>query len=282
MHGLIAWLGKKSPEEIAGGRGWDASVFRAARKHGEGLGYNVEYFWLNDPKVSLRRLEQILLSRGVQGVVVATQTYSRGRVKLNLDRYSAVAIGRTLHSPKIDQVSPDHFYAVVSCYRHLYGQGYRRIGLAISKRFDERSLGLWYAGFLLEQVRKKASPAIPILDCPQDDAKTTQQWINRWKPDCIITAIEETPPVTLPLADMIRSFGIDIPGSMAVTLVNLTESATLSEFSGIKEPVEELGTDAIDILARRINYNTRGVPEHRVVSCVEGSWREGLTSPPKK
>lgn len=274
---LIAWLGRHSPLEMRTSCTWDLNVLHAAQACGEELGYKVEYFWFHDPKLPLRRLEQILTARNVLGIVLDTQPYSHGRLPMKLDRFSVVAIGRTLHSPKVDQIAPDQFQAAVRCYRQLIRRGYRRIGMAISKTFNERSLGQWYAGYLLEQLRKKANPVIPILSCAESDERATSQWIQQWQPDAMITAIEDIPATERHRIDILRRLGKRVPEDIGVAFVNITESVPMTNFSGIEESLVGIGCGAIDILARSICNNLRGIPEARMVSLIEGKWRDGGT-----
>lgn len=275
---LIAWLGRYPAARMADPAAWVARVFQAAKSRGEELGYKVDYFWMGDPKVPSRRLQQILETRGVQGVVLDTQTRSHGHLRFSVDRCSVVAIGRTLHFPKVDQISPDHFCALVTCYRKLLRMGYRRIGLAVSRSFNERSMGHWHAAYLLEQVRKKAFPAIPILTSAEEDKASLGKWLARWKPDCIITAIEEPHSGKPNRADCLRELEVDVPGEIGLAIINnIAESEEMPPFSGIIEPLREIGEAALNVLVSRIRHNLRGVPEARTVSLIEGKWHDGRT-----
>lgn len=274
LGSLIAWLGRQPPACM---NDWDANVFRAAQKRGEDLGYKVDYFWINDPEIPIRRLEQILDARGVLGIVLGTQSRSHGHLRFSIKQCSAVAIGRTLHFPRIDQVAPDHFMALVTCYRKLLRLGYRRIGLAVSRAVNERSMGHWHAAYLLEQIRKKASPVLPILSNAEKDKRSLEKWLKKWKPDCVITALEDPFSGQRNRADQLEEFGQEIPSDIGLAVVNITETAHLSRFSGIVEPLSGIGVAAIDILVGRIRHNLRGIPEARTVSLIEGKWRDGET-----
>ncbi len=274
---VIAWLGRHAPSKVAE-IPWATEVFNAAQTRGEELGYKVDYFWLNDPQLPLQRLEQILVARNVLGVVLDAQKNTYSHSHLIMSRYSAVAIGRTLHAPKIDQISPDHFHSVTTSYQELHRKGYRRIGLAISKEYNERSLGQWHAGYLMEQTIKQASPLIPILDCKADNSKVLAKWLSDWKPDSIITASETDGTEHILRAETLAKLGYKIPDDIAIALVNITEKISKHDFSGVQEPISSIGEGVIDILVRRICQNSRGVPRARMVSLIEGIWHAGKTT----
>lgn len=279
---LLAWLGKRHPRLMNDSCSWDACIFRAARERAEKLGYQLDYFWINDPKIPRRRLETILHSRNAVGLILGTQVRAYGHTPLKIDRYSVVAIGKTLYSPKVDQISPDHFASIITCYRKLWKLGYRRIGLAISKPFASRAHGQWYAGYLLEQMRKDSAPVLPILECPEDDDASLRRWLKRWTPDCIITALEESSQGVVHRAMALRRMGKKIPEDIGFALLNMDETQRTDIYSGIVEPISSIGAGAIDILTRRVIHNQRGIPESRIISIIEGKWSNGLTLKPQR
>lgn len=278
---VIAWLGKYPTERMSDQSIWDARILRAAKQRGEELGYKVEYFWLHNPECPIQRLQKMLFARGVLGVVFDTQLRPYAHLKLSMELFCAVSIGRTLHSPRLDQVSPDQFGAVVKCYRRLFGCGCRRIGLAISRSFGERSLGNWYAGYLLEQNRKAARPYIPILDCAEADEKSLAKWIKAWQPDGLITAREKPAPHEPLRLNLLKKLGKVIPEDISVALVNLGETDSTDAFGGIEEAESTTGIAAIDLLVSRMRHNLRGIPELRMVSLLEGKWRDGKSIAPR-
>ncbi|HSI82791.1 MAG: LacI family DNA-binding transcriptional regulator [Candidatus Methylacidiphilales bacterium] len=279
---VIAWLGKYQSPDTARLPVWDSTVYRAAHQRARTLGYNLDYFWVNDPALSSRRLAKILSARNVAGLILDTQNRAYGRVMINCRDYPAVAIGRTVYSPRVDQVSPDHFTMMVTCYRRLLGLGYRRIGLAITERFAQRSHGQWYGGFLVEQARKHGpGPAIPILSAPDDDDDLFREWVKKWSPDCIITALESSVR-GLRYASSLAKLGLRIPQDIGLVVLNLYETGVLSHYTGMEEPLGSLGAGAVNILARRIGHNERGEPEARMVCLIEGKWVPGNTTVRKR
>lgn len=275
---LIAWLGRNPIYRMEEPHVWDASIFRAAKKRGEELGYKVDYFWINDPDLPVGRLEKILDTRGVQGIVLDKQARPHGHMRFRMERASIVAIGRSLHSPRVDQVGPDHFMALITCYRKLLSLGYRRIGLAVSQKFNERSMGHWQAAYMLEHLRKKNLPTLPIYSRYDMDKKAFAAWLRKAKPDCVITTLESYPYERRQnRAEQIEELGFQIPDDIGVAVLNLTESPSLSRFSGIVEPLEEIGVASINVLVSLIRHNLRGIPKSRIVSLIEGKWRNGQT-----
>lgn len=275
---LIAWLGRHPIDRREEPFIWDGSIFRAAKKRAEDLGYRVDYLWIDDPELPVSRLESLLEARGVQGVVLDKQASPHSRLSLKIDSPSIVAIGRSLHTPRVDQIGPDHFMALVTCYRRLLSMGYRRIGLAVSQAFNERSLGNWHAAYMLECSRKSQLPAIPIFSRSDLDKNAFADWLLEGKPDCVITALESYPyEGRQNRAEQMEELGLRIPEDIGVAVLNLTDSPALSRFSGIVEPLQEIGVASINSLVSLIRNNLRGIPRERNVSLIEGRWRDGCT-----
>lgn len=271
---VIAWLGRLPAASItARVNEWETTVFQAAETRALQLGYRLEYFWMNDPSISLLALDRVLWSRGIAGLIIGSQNRPHSRIHFNMNRWCAVTVSKTLYSPRIDQVSADHSQEIRYCYRKLLSCGYRRIGLVLSHFYDEKSYTNWRGGYLIEQSRLRESARIPVLICMEEDADSHKVWLKKYTPDCLITAFEGTDK----RFKVIKKLGYRVPRDLGVAFLNLRTSPIAETYSGVEEPNEEIGFRAIDLLVSRVRNNQPGVPACRMAHLLEGSWKEGKT-----
>ncbi|PAW78130.1 MAG: hypothetical protein B9S32_08010 [Verrucomicrobia bacterium Tous-C9LFEB] len=271
---VLAWLGNSIAPPLSRRQpDWEAIVFVAARNRAAMLGYGLEYFSLHEPKRSLGVLDRILWSRGVGGLVIGPQPRPHARILLDIARWCAVTVSKTLYTPKVDQISVDHGHEISTCYRKLRGRGYRRIGLVLSHTFDEKTYGLWRGGYLVEQSRRHVRNPIPVLVCSDSDNKTLVKWMERHRPDSVITAFEGNRR----RLDALRTAHYRVPHDVGLAFLNLGSSSICNSFSGMEEPNDEIGHCAIDVLVSRIRNNQRGLPNRRIVHLLEGIWKDGNT-----
>src|SRR5437868_6773833 len=124
--------------------------FTGAATKAEQHGYRLEEFWLDEPGMTPRRLNQILLTRNIHGVLVAPLPEPQGCIGLDLENLAAVAFGYSLSQP-LHRVSNHQFRSMQLLMIKLRELGYRRPGLALSASLDGRVLHQWLGGFLIEQ-----------------------------------------------------------------------------------------------------------------------------------
>src|SRR5882724_7323098 len=63
------------------------------------LGYRLEEFWIRAPGMTPRRVQQIMESRGTEGIVVLNYPEAPAKLDLDLSAYASVVIGRALVQP---------------------------------------------------------------------------------------------------------------------------------------------------------------------------------------
>lgn len=269
FRGTIAWVTnfpkRHDWHNLASDRYYDGAVQQAAE-----LGYQLEEFWLHEPKMTAKRASQILFSRGIRGLLLAPQPHNRGHLSLRWEDFSVVSFGYSMVRPKVHLVAPAHFRAVVTCFRQLRALGHRKIGFYCEHSKDERNDRLWSSAFLSERELLPESREIPLLMPKVYAAPPLLQWYRRYRPTAIITTYQGSGPLK-----WLRDAKCRIPQEVSIAFLN-TEQTSLN-VAGINEHSAQIGIAAVNLLAGMLQRGERGLPEAPLRVLVEGVWADAPT-----
>jgi len=288
--------------------------YTAAKAAAARLGYRVETFRLFEPGRSAKRLRQILLARGIRGMLIDAPRYTLLDSGMDLSGFQCVSFMEAdpLH---VDVVGPDFFRDVMHIYLELWGKGYRRIGFLTFDSGSTSTLFARNAGFRHAQ-HHVCPPGNRISVLPLDtmcvhfrnfiwkgkepfeinrvgecDWLLAQDWkpflrtMKTWENDRAHQAIlkkwlEQNRPDALICEHMdtvswLADLGYSVPGDIAVAHTNLNED--VAGWSGIRRPDEELAAMAVQRIVEGINLGraSNGPP---VAVRLPGTWVEGRTT----
>lgn len=264
--------------------------YTAARRRAAELGYQIEHLWLGEDGLSPRRLDSVLLHRGISGVLFgASRASGEELTELDWSRLSAVCIGSHPLAPHLNQVTVDPVGAVRLALRHVLFAGYQRIGLVLSHRWDKLTDQVWSAAFQAEQYRSHLRDKLPILclQCPLEeqaladvsphdaanDAASLLRWHRQYRPEVVIGS---TPAVL----DHIRRSGFLVPGDFAYADLLLHEPGLAT--AGVRANCEKVGEIAVNMLTTQLQQNEFGLPEVTSVVSVGGTWQDGASLPARR
>lgn len=289
-------LGGRTPSVLAyitnaGGR-WDwknapahLEFFEGASGRAEQLGYTLEHFWLGEPGLSHERLSNILISRGINGVVLASQwAPSCTTVQFDWPHFSGARIDFSPRDSLLHCVTNDQRAIIQLAMRQVRAAGYRRIGFVMPDWWDECVDLAWSAGFLAEQAKLPAEDHIPILyyaraagaSSPPEPTPTTvpkkalEGWLRKFQPEVLISYA----PFVLP---QLEALGTRIPGDLAFVDIFLRKSD--SHTAGVRNNCTRVGEMAVELVDAQLQQNTFGLPKFQTATLVEGTWCDGDTLP---
>lgn len=243
--------------------------FLGARRRAQEMGFRVEEIWLGEPGMNVRTAERILKARGISAILVSPQREARGTLDLDWDRYSAVALGRSLESPKLHVVANSQFQSMVTLFRSLRSLGYQRIAFLFETNQDERVENRWLGGYLSAQYKySRPEDRIPPLLFNDDCSGFLRDWFQEARPDAIITG---DGALHLRLPEM----GIRVPDDVGVA--RPFSSGRESSVACIEEHSEEIGAAAVDFLASMTYRNERGIPDLPTNTLLPGCFKAGTT-----
>ena len=213
------------------------------------------------------QLQRVLVSRGIEGLVLMPlgQRCDLHR-RLDWDAFSTVSVTPSVTAPRFHGVMPHHFENILRACGELGRAGYRRIGLAITKEWDERVNHRWSGGIAWQNLFGGTSVVVPFVD-PQPGPNLTpatwSAWLVHERPDAVICESLDRAALSavvwaLPVADRPRIVTLNWPDPPAS--------------AGIDQQVERIGAVAIEVLAGMISRGEKGVPRLANTTMVDGVW----------
>jgi DNA-binding LacI/PurR family transcriptional regulator len=280
-HGVLAWINHwKDPRRLRQFKEFDL-CWRGASEAAVKFGYRVdEVRW--DLDCSPKRLEKILLARGIEGVLIPPHDNLLEWEDFDWNKFFVVRFGLSVPSPDSNVVTSDMFRATVMAIGKIHEYGRRRIGLTVNGEFNGRVGGNLLSGFFYAQKLLALKPALPPL-LTFLKSRTTEElsrqkaalgvWLKRQKPDALLVSDIEMP-------GMMRDLGYRIPQDIAVAGTTVLDIPGVD--AGIDQRAEAIGRTAVETLLKQMNVNERGVPRHPVRILVESRWQDGKSLPPKR
>lgn len=234
------------------------------------LGFSIEEFPLLTMGLSPQRLDHVLQSRGISGVILfpsgdRTQEFP----ELTFEKYSMVCAGHAMSKMTFHEVTSDYSHGMLTALSVLKNRGLQRIGFALpgNKTLDANLRYSLSSRFLSYQHDIPAKHRIPFLpDCNEGTApEVIMDWIRRYRPEVVLG-------VHHGLLRKIRSEGIRVPEELSYVDLSIQENIGQS---GIDQKTYQVGVETLNLLASQIFHNLRGVPEHPLLTLVKGLWVDG-------
>ncbi|HEY1791507.1 MAG TPA: LacI family DNA-binding transcriptional regulator [Opitutaceae bacterium] len=246
-----------------------------AKKRASELGFRLEYFSLRAPGMTDTRLANILVTRGIVGIVLSS--IIRAEVRFDWDKFTAVRIELHPYWPRFSTTAVDHVRAMIEAIHQALSLGYRRPGLVLEEDWSELAEDHWKMGFLWAQQRLEPGDRCPVYLYKPDWKRAGQgsdgqfeSWYMRYRPDVLIGPHGQ-------IEARSGTLGLNFPGDAAVIDPFLETPHPF--YAGIIHDFEEVGARAIENLAAALTRNQRGVPPVMVRSYVDGSWQPGPSCP---
>ncbi|MCF3651104.1 LacI family DNA-binding transcriptional regulator [Synoicihabitans lomoniglobus] len=264
------------------GQAFHPLVYAGARAAAEAHHHSIEVFQVGEQDLSPKRLNTIIHSRGITGVLLSTFTLQTQALELDLNELAAVKIESHHLCPHIDVVTNDQCQAARLAVRRLRALGYRRIGLATARDDESRLDDNFATGVIVEQAEMPESECVPPLhfertSLPEIGAKV-EAWVKANAVDVLITNWKEflgephnaqegswtIPCTSLRVGEDIAFASLDVP-------VNRPDVA------GIVQNHRLVGMRAMEQLSVLVRTFHRGPPEAPSATYVPGFWKDGTT-----
>ena len=279
IHSAMAWINHwEQPEQLRGAHREFNLYWQGASQAAKRFGYNLEEIrWAQN--YSAKRFEQILITRGIRGVLIPPHHAVPDWGDFDWNKFSIVRFGLSVPSPDSHLVTSDQQRAVMMALRRISGYGYRRICMTVSSDLDRGIGGNYSGGFYAAQKLLKLPGIISLLitdekafQCRFAETKETfRRWLDKTKPDALVTADPIVPQI-------LRELGYRIPRDIAVA----GTSVDVPVDTGIDQHSEAIGRMAVEMLVLQINLNECGEPADPSRILIESRWREGTSLPPIK
>ncbi len=253
-----------------GWKKYDSEKFSVMKAYAEEKGYNLEPWWLSNPALTPERVNEILWSRGITGIVIPNISRKffekhNGALPIEWDKFCVVEMGGGLRYPNVHQVLHDHYHGMFLTLDELEALGYQRIGFCVRSEDDLRTHHRWTAAYhVWLQLRKlKVEPLI----ASKLEATQVKAWIARNRLDAVIS----------PGKPDIKKWGITTPKKIGFASLHLWGRKTKS-VTGIDQEMDEASFAAIDLLTSQLSRKQKGLPPHPMHWLIPGHWVKGKTA----
>ncbi len=272
IRACLGWLNLwDRPEELRGYKEFD-QYWHGAKEAAERLGYNVEEFRWSHGK-SGRRLQTILETRGVRGLLIPPHRSDLNMPDFDWGRFSLIRFGASVSSLPVHTVTSDQSHCCRLAYERAVELGYLRIGYVTDSAFEKNTRGHFREGYLNAQEeqapRGRRLEVLMLGGNPRLHQQEMLAWLQAQKPDAIVTPYPQVRSLAVGL-------GVRIPQDLAVATTSVLDG---NFDAGADQNSHEIGRVAVSTLASLILENERGIPRYQRRILVEGRWVDGSSMP---
>lgn len=233
------------------------------------LGFKVEKFQVGQAGITVQRLDSILQSRGIHGVILLPAWADPDLSNLDWTRFAGIYTDYIIERPALHSVCSDQYRSLLGALQRTAKLGYRAPGLFLQRHQDERLQYRWGAAFRTFQETHPEIRQIPTLlqDGPvaKDDFV---KWFRRHKPDVVLGHNTQA-------IDWMESCGAELPathGFVCLNAINKTRPC-----AGLDQQPRLLGARATELLIAQLQRNETGIPEWPSTTTIPARWIDGPT-----
>lgn len=239
-----------------------------ARARAVELGFKLEEFLVDPTNLPIGRLDSILRSRGIHGVLLLPSWHAPDWTGLDWSHYAGVYTDYLIDSPPLHCVCCNHYRSMMALLAQLVARGYRRPGLFVEKGRDERTQHRFSSAFRTFQETRPDIESVPILVTPKRQRKEFETWFRRFKPDIVIGHFTD-------LIDWMEGCGAHVPRTHGFVSLNVLYRDR--PCAGLDQQPQELGKRAIELLIAQLQRNERGIPGWPTTTTIPARWVDGAT-----
>jgi DNA-binding LacI/PurR family transcriptional regulator len=267
FRGVLAAVDFNEPDRPDAGLRFHRELLSGAEARATELGFKVERFSVGHAGVSVQRLDSILQSRGIHGVILLPAWDEPDLSNLDWTRFAGIYTDYIIERPALHSVCSDHYRSMLAALQRLPGLGYRRPGLYLQQHQDERLQFRWGAAFRAFQENHPEIARIPPL-VERFSREEFEKWFRRHKPDVVIG--HHTDAIA-----WMEGCGARLPATHGFLCLNLFMRSR--PCAGLDLQPRTLGARATEMLIAQLQRNETGIPEWPSTTTIPGRWVDGPT-----
>ncbi|MCB1121714.1 MAG: LacI family transcriptional regulator [Verrucomicrobiae bacterium] len=269
FRGVIAILDldgdKERPDRAAR---YHNELVAGVRDRAEQLGFKVELVTHGRDGISLSRLDTILQSRGIHGLLVLPAINTPTLKDLNLEEFAVIYTDYAITDPPIHTVCPDHYLAMMDLLPRLEKLGYRRPGLILDKAGDQRLLFRWEAAYNAYMNHQSDLKWVPPLIADGITSDIFAGWFRVNQPDVILAHRAK-------VISWLEKAGASVPETHGFCSLNVTMTGI--PCAGLDLQPRILSERATELLTGQLYHNEYGPPKVASITMVPPRWVDGPT-----
>lgn len=267
----VAFLNAWWPPAVWHGCPTKTAQFDGAKARAAELGYKLDMFWLFAPRMTSARMEQILRTRQIQGVLIGPVQHSWKKIAFAWDEFSLATISFSIREPELVNAGAAVFHGMCRIMAELRVRGYRRVGYVTSRDFERRVSTLAGGAFRLHQHEFAAADRIePLIFENEPEAGAFRRWLETCRPDVVVTRLQ-------PIHEMLVEFRLKPPRDLGFAHLDLSPALRAAGVAGVDPLHAQVGAAAVESVIQQINSNIRGIPKVPTTLFVYGEFVDGTT-----
>lgn len=253
-----------------GARRYHNALTSAAAERAKALGFKADIIVLGDDKevISINRLNSILLSRGIHGIILLPVASTPDIQKLDWKNFAGIYLDYLIDRPALDSICSDHFRSMVIALQKLAKLGYRRPGFVLHEPHDYRLLYRWEAAYNTYISHNSELEAIKPYISTEFDIKTFTRWFKKGRPDVVLSHHSM-------ILDWMMEAGAKVPETHGFCSLNVLRSAVPA--AGLDLRPDLIGSRGMELLIGQLHRNQFGIPETPAITTIPASWHDGPT-----
>ena len=270
FHGVLAAVSLEEPARPRFPGPFWLNLLRGAADRAAELGFKLERFMVGQRGLSVHRLDTILRSRGIRGVLIMPAWRRPDFTQLSWTNYTGVYADYLIDLPALHSVCPDHPRAMMGATERLHGLGYRRPGLVVLEQESSRLQHRWVAAFLAYVHLHPELAVVPPLLLPEMTPEPFMRWFKKYRPDVVLGHRAE-------MISWMTACGARVPETHGFCCLNIHLNTV--PCAGIDQQPYQVGVRSIDIVISQLHRNEYGIPEVPCNTTVPSRWVNGPTLP---
>lgn len=273
FHGVLAVVSLEEPTRPRFTGPYWRDLLKGASERASELGFKLERFLVEEQGISVHRLNTILQSRGIRGVLIMPAWRRPDFSHLDWKNFTGVYTDYLIDAPALHSVCPDHPRAMMTAIANLSELGYRRPGLVLqaqeSLRLQHRWAGAFYAAVNLSDT----FTPLPPLVVPELTQSAFCAWFRQHRPDVVVGHRAE-------LVEWMRTCGANVPETHGFCCLNV--SLNSAPCAGIDQQPYHVGVRGIETVVSQLHRNEYGIPDVPCNITVPSRWVNGPTLPRRR
>lgn len=232
-------------------------------------GFETEIYYLTDQGMTPARLRDILVARGVKGLIVAPYASGVGTLDMDMTGFCAATCGYSIIRPGLHRACPNYLQMMDELIDHFQRLHFDRIGFVMTYHRGGIGHKLLTSSYLYYQSLLRAEERIPILPLENVNERELRAWLRRFRPEVVISSGR--------VFNLLQGMGLHIPGDLFFANLDLSEPPR--QAAGMDHCYELVGREAVNLVLTQFTLNITGVPATPKVVLVDSHRRDGFTLP---
>ena len=268
FRGVLAAIDFNEPDRPDDALRYHRELVTGAEERAVELGFKVEKFSVGHAGVSVQRLDSILQSRGINGVILLPAWDEPDLSNLDWTQFAGIYTDYIIERPALHSVCPDHYRSLLAALQRLAALGYRKPGLFLKKHQDERLQYRWGAAFRAFQESHPDIKAVPPLFADTITPENFTKWFRRHSPDVVVGHSTDA-------IQWMEDCGAQVPATHGFACLNAHMKTR--PCAGLDLQPRTLGARAAELLIAQLQRNETGIPEWPSTTTIPGRWMDGPT-----